>query len=242
MTRSAFTLIELLVVVAIVAVLVSVLLPTLRSARGAARDLTCAARLGQMSEAWTASVLANGRRLPNTVSPGANGRWDYQILSTMGLPANAQDVKLTCPAVVSRYGPNLLLAGWTHYGANVRWNAGDEPGANEDQPLADVTQPSQYPVIADTHVNETLTIPLIYDEVGIRPDQLWRLGFRHQGGKANAAFADGHVTAIGTEVLNGPYDRNGVPWFFLNADASVLQRIARAMGPTVPARAPWGSL
>lgn len=51
-SRRAFTLIELLVVVAIVALLVSILLPTLRTAREDARRTVCLAHLYGINKAW----------------------------------------------------------------------------------------------------------------------------------------------------------------------------------------------
>lgn len=50
--RAAFTLVELLIVVAIIALLVSILLPALRSARQQAKCLLCQSNLHQLAVAW----------------------------------------------------------------------------------------------------------------------------------------------------------------------------------------------
>ena len=66
--REAFTLVELLVVVAIIAILVSVLLPTLQDAIEIARQSSCRMHLKALHKAWTEYCLfeKDGRLMRNS--------------------------------------------------------------------------------------------------------------------------------------------------------------------------------
>src|SRR5437667_1209392 len=61
-----FTLVELLVVIGIIAVLISILLPTLGKARKAARTTVCLSNLRQMGTAWVMYLSDSKGHLPHS--------------------------------------------------------------------------------------------------------------------------------------------------------------------------------
>jgi len=72
--RQAFTLIELLVVVAIIALLVSILLPALSNAKSMAQRTVCASHLRQLAAIWMQYAQDND----NVLVPSFNGgSWNY---------------------------------------------------------------------------------------------------------------------------------------------------------------------
>lgn len=74
--RRAFTLIELLVVIAIIAVLMGLLMPSLRAAREQARQQSCASRLRQQVLASTMYAHDNRGTLP---LPSTRGNWLHDL-------------------------------------------------------------------------------------------------------------------------------------------------------------------
>ena len=74
--RSAFTLIELLVVIAVIALLMAVLLPSLRAARERARRTVCAANLQQIGRGIMAYGMEHDRLpVPGLWTNGAEHNW-----------------------------------------------------------------------------------------------------------------------------------------------------------------------
>lgn len=76
--RKAFTLIELLVVVAIIALLIAILLPSLGKAREKARRLTCGTNLRAITQAQLTYVNQNNDTFPNisnAAPDGADALW-----------------------------------------------------------------------------------------------------------------------------------------------------------------------
>jgi prepilin-type processing-associated H-X9-DG protein/prepilin-type N-terminal cleavage/methylation domain-containing protein len=89
MKRTAFTLIELLVVVAIIAVLVSILLPSLSKARAAARAVVCQSSLRQIGLGFTSYAQSNNDNFPavygtdmsSPTVPTTDSEWYAQLAS-----------------------------------------------------------------------------------------------------------------------------------------------------------------
>lgn len=72
-----FTLVELLVVIALVAILMAMLLPTLRMAREAAWKAGCASNLRQIGVAITGYAVENGGKAPPQQPPGTTTNFVY---------------------------------------------------------------------------------------------------------------------------------------------------------------------
>ena len=67
--HSAFSLVELLVVLAIMAVVMSILLPSIRSARESSRGVVCATNLRQLATGWVIyAELSNGAIVPGRMA------------------------------------------------------------------------------------------------------------------------------------------------------------------------------
>ncbi len=78
-TTGGFTIIELLVVVSIIAVLMGILLPSLKTARGSAKDTLCKTNLRSIFLAQTLFLETNKKFQPLSNAPG-DGTWQYNYL------------------------------------------------------------------------------------------------------------------------------------------------------------------
>lgn len=73
---TGFTLVELLVVVSIIALLISILLPSLRKARDQAKTVKCAANERQVGQALAAFIAESNGLYPPSYAYPTKGQWD----------------------------------------------------------------------------------------------------------------------------------------------------------------------
>ena len=95
-SRGAFTLIELLIVIAIIALLIAILLPSLAGARKAAHSIVCASQLRQLGTGLSLYADDNKDRYPTRGGIpdfGGIAHWAHHL--TTGY---AMDSVLVCPA------------------------------------------------------------------------------------------------------------------------------------------------
>jgi prepilin-type N-terminal cleavage/methylation domain-containing protein/prepilin-type processing-associated H-X9-DG protein len=141
----AFTLIELLVVVAIIALLLSILLPSLRRARVQAKRVVCGANLNQLAKAWIMYLDDSGGQFPQGVNLNINyggqqgaGLPSYRVPKPLnrylGLPAEAgtflpgagrvreqhEAEVFRCPA--DEGGDNIRPSHFEYYGTSYQTN------------------------------------------------------------------------------------------------------------------------
>jgi len=147
MTKLKFTLVELLVVIAIISILATLLLPSLSSARGAAKGISCISNLRQQGVGVAAYETDYQNWMPlqvyNYLNNTAWSTWKYHLAPYVVAGFNA-------PNIPSYYGPwqwtktfkcpefnvvNQSLIDYPAYGGGYAWVYG--MGGGE----ADVTTP-----------------------------------------------------------------------------------------------------
>ncbi len=81
--KQAFTLIELLVVICIIAILASMLLPALQSARESASTATCVSNLGQISKGFQMYATNYNDYIPALTTTSSSG-WEEALILALG--------------------------------------------------------------------------------------------------------------------------------------------------------------
>ena len=207
--RGAFTLIELLVVIAIIAILASLLLPSLARAKAKGKQAACKSNLRQVGLAFHMYADDHEGWLPTTThGAGTNASWIYQLSDYVG---HVDRIRL-CPA--DPKAQERLSANAASYSLNEFTSVDlvDPFGQKLEsfRKLDTLRFPSQ-----------TITAFEISDKAGVNTfndhthSRNWLLGWssvttdiqpdRHLG-SANYPFADSHVETIKASILKARID------------------------------------
>lgn len=216
--RNGFTLIELLVVISIIALLLSVLLPSLRAAKEAAKRVVCASRMRDIGLAGQLYMTDNSKRLPYAhdyyrpprARPTGTGPWcwpgawagqyigleNYSEDRVGGRPW--QDVAkkyFSCPAR-RRDHPELAPFDVFSYGMNIY--SGMIMWGYPVRKESDIRRPSDTLMLIDVEGVENdgsnfyLTGP--QEITGAPTGWIDRYAYRHRK-SLNVLFFDGHVSS-----------------------------------------------
>lgn len=119
--RNSFTLIELLVVIAIIAILASLLLPSLNQARDRAKSITCLSQMKQIGAAHQMYISDNSDYAATCVPPG--GPYWFKALSPY---INNKMNLWRCPGIRNENSGKLdnVLCTSSSADASFKWYAG----------------------------------------------------------------------------------------------------------------------
>lgn len=161
--KTAFTIIELLVIIAIIAILVSLLLPAMGKARGKAYEISCLSNVRQLGIKLAAYVDSQKEYLPP--------RYDSPTLSIedpkemwYGILDIQKKILLGCGAATPNSGARVLR-GMVHYGMSEFSTRGEHKRAPK---LAEIITPQNMIAFSDSSHVEDYNPWIVLPEAGNR--------------------------------------------------------------------------
>jgi prepilin-type N-terminal cleavage/methylation domain-containing protein len=170
MNEDKFTLIELLVVVAIIGILVSLLMPSLKSARAKAKVAVCASNLKQISFAFAKYVSNHNGQIPGNYDYGSGSErtWDDHLADYDGrevsedrlkgwIHKNSDFEQYVCPADESTVHSSRhkrsysITLGVKNPNANTKRGIAASTGSGWTMNMLRIEQPSDTLAIVERH-------------------------------------------------------------------------------------------
>ncbi len=190
MNRRFFTIIELLLVIAIIAILASMLLPALNTARSKAKSISCSSNLNQLGKAHMLYAGDNNDYIPPFNNQlGMDGDWWYELLSHYVHEEDFTRGVWACPECVTftwggGYGVLMNETHGVYYGFSLR--------------LVQYRKASQRLLMADTwravdrggYICTSCPECVWWMPLGSHPETAMR-----HAGNCNVLLVDGHIAA-----------------------------------------------
>lgn len=256
--KKAFTLIELLVVVAIIALLISILLPSLSRARELSKRTVCASNLRGIGQAMYI-YAQDGDKFPVTAGYKTGGNatfWFFRstLPSTTGTPSVTADLwilirannttpkQFICPSTADQPDPAQDTLAYFDFQSGQNLSYAYHYQHNINRPILGTADDPTFPIAGDSN-------PYIKGLVTATPTADRESSFRgnstnHTNREGqNVLFIDGHVDFLkapdagpaGNSTVNnlaGPRRRDNIYTYFTTATTAVDPGVAPMVNNT----------